>query len=400
MSLVTVFNNYLTPHPYLGPGAGYLAGSASGNQAAQAEVEFAFNLGMQANATIPGAEGMQALVTVNVQPAFGMEAKADTLSHVRHVKYLTESEGYLTEGYLADKMCAFLGVQANVLGASNLGYQANIKVYNVTNLRILCDFKSRGVTTTNWTATSTEPGDFDANNLDTDIVEQVWRSATGVTSVNLTTDTGIPQGVFVDTVALLNHNLTSSATVSLLGSNDPTFATVGVTIAMQHTDENMYYLAPEFPSQSFRYWRFVVSDINNPDTFLRIGTAIFGEADIFDGECITDQIRFQIKDFADVIPTEGFTNVANSRTIKRALGIQFRSIENRNRNFKILRTLFTTYRTTHKCLWIPTPSATDMEVTGRFAVFGKLPQIPVEAHNSKGPECDFVDLDIDVDESL
>lgn len=400
MSLVTVFNNYLTPQPYLTEGVGYLAGSAAGAQGMQAFVQFQGTPGMQALATIPGAEGMQAFVEIEVSQALAMEAKADTLSHVRHYKYLNESEGYLTEGYLSDKMCAFLGMQANVLGASNIGMQANAKIYNTTNLRILCNFTSRGTSTTNWTATSTEPGDFDVNNLDTDIVEQYYRSATGVLSVNLTTDTGIPQGVFVDTVAVLGHNLTSSATVSLLGSNDPTFASVNTTIAMQWTDENMYWLAPTFPNTSSRYWRFVVSDINNPDNFLKIGTIIFGEADIFSEECITDQIRFQIQDFADKIPTEGFTNVSNSRTIKKQLGIEFRSIQSRNRNFKILRSLFTTYRTTHKCLWIPTPSATDMEVTGRFAVFGKLPEIPVEAHNSKGPAEDYVDLNIDVDESL
>ena len=44
--------------------------------------------------------------------------------------------------------------------------------------------------------------------------------------------------------------------------------------------------------------------------------------------------------------------------------------------------------------------ATDQTITGRFAVFGKLSILPAELHNSKGPLNDFVDLTIDVDESL
>lgn len=388
MTVSTLFNNFLTA-PLHTEDFGFLSGQAIAS------------LGVQASVTNPGETGVQAFIELMDQPEIAMEAKVDTLSHVEHGKFHTESEGFLTEGFLSEKMCAFMGMQANALGAKTLGYQAQIVIYNTTNLRVLCNFLSRGTTTTNWTATSTEPGDFDANNLDTDITEEVWRSATGVTTgINLTTDTGVAQGVFVDTVAIIGHNLDSSATVSLLGTNDVTFATVGVTIQMQVTDDNMYYIAPEFPTSQYRYWRFVINNIANADGFISMGTIIFGEADIFSGECITDQIRYQLVDFADKIPTEGFTNVSNSRTIKKSLGINFQSIESRNRNFKILRDLFETYRTTHKCLWIPTPSATDMEVTGRFAAFGKLVEIPAEEHNSKGPEADYVNMAIDVDESL
>lgn len=388
MTVSTLFNNFLAASLHT-EDFGFLSGEAIAS------------LAMQATATNPGEAAIQALINLSDEPETAMEAKVDTLSHIEHGKFHTESEGFLSEGFLSEKMCAFMGMQGNSLGAQTLGYQAQIVIYNVTNLRVLCNFLSRGTSTSNWTATSSEPGDFGPNNLDTDITEQIWKSSIGITtSLNLTTDTGVPQGVFVDTVAIINHNLTTSATVSLLGSNDVTFATVGVTIQMQVTEDNMYYIAPEFPTAQYRYWRFVINNVGNPDNFISIGTIIFGEADIFSGECITDQINYQLVDFADKIPTEGFTNVINSRSIKKSLGIEFQSIESRNRNFKLLRELFSTYRTTHKCLWIPTPSATDMEVTGRFAAFGKLVEIPAETHNSKGPLADYVNMSIDVDESL
>jgi hypothetical protein len=429
-------------------GSSYLATGIQGFMGFQATmvIQDQSAVGMQSLASTSSTNnsGMQAeLNIVDHTQALGMEAKQDTLSHVTHGKYLNEP--YMSEAYMAEKMCAFLGMQAEItinttdpngmqslmqivdqenavgmqtaaqvtdelnpvgmqalsIQAFIMGMQARISIYNATNVRIMCEFASRGITTTNWTASSTEPGDFDVNNLDSDIQEEIWRSATGVvTGITLDTDTGLPQGIFVDTIAILNHNISSSGTVTVLGADDAAFTTIGTTIPMQRTDDNMYYIAPALPTVGHRYWRFVIDDATNPDGFVSVGIILMGTADIFQGECLTDSIRFQHNDFADKIETEGFTNVANSRALKKSIGLEFRSLRFQDRNFRILRDIFTTYRTTHKCLWIPTPSATDMEVTGRFAVFGKISALPSEQHNSKGPTEDYVDLTLDIDESL
>ena len=52
-------------------------------------------------------------------------------------------------------------------------------------------------------------------------------------------------------------------------------------------------------------------------------------------------------------------------------------------------------RTSLKALWIPTP-----RFASRFAVFGKLSEMPVENHKVIGEDADYIDLDITVDESL
>lgn len=293
-----------------------------------------------------------------------------------------------------------MGMQADIVRQASFGMQALATIYNTTNLRILCSFPSRGVTSTNWTSNSTMPGDFSVQNLDTDIVEQVWRSNSALVGVRLVTDTGLPQGVFLDTAAILNHNLTKSATVTLLGSNDPTFAVIGVAIPLEARLTNMYYIAPELPTSGYRYWRFDIDDPSNPETYLEIGTILFGAAEIFQGECFVDEIEFELKDFADTVRTEGFTNVANSRTQKRRLRLDFRSLSFQKRNFTIMRDMFERERTVQKCLWIPTPSATLQDITARFAVFGKLAVIPTEKHNNKGPDFDYVTFTADVDESL
>ena len=307
------------------------------------------------------------------------------------------------------------GVQFNAQSTATFGMQFRVALYNITNLRILCDFPSRGLTEPsggnnawgdldgkglNWNASSTEPGDFEAFRLNTDFTEELWRSATGVvTGITLDNDSETAQGTEIDTMAILNHNLTQGATVSLIGSNSPTFATTDFITNIEVIPRNLYYLSPSLPLQGFRYWRININDSSNPAGFISIGTIIWGSSRVFQGECFVDQIEFQEQDFADVVATEGFTNVSNSRTQQRRLGLEFRFLDFEFGNFGILKEIFTGSRTTLKCLWIPTPHETRMRVVDRFAVFAKLSSIPTETHNNKGPDADYVSFSIDLDES-
>jgi hypothetical protein len=212
----------------------------------------------------------------------------------------------------------------------------------------------------------------------------------------LTCDTQVVQGILIDTFAMLNHNLTTSATISFQGSNDSLFSTIGVTIPIEATEENAYYIAPTFPTDQYRYWRLVIADITNPDGFLQIGTILFGTTVILQGECFVDEVIRRTKHFSDKVQTEGFTNVSNDRALKYATGLEFRNIQYGRGNFKNLKSIFRTARTSLKCLWIPDP-----QDPPRFAVFGKLTQIPEERHVNLGPDAsDNVDFSVEVDESL
>jgi hypothetical protein len=351
--------------------------------------------------------------------------------------YLTDT--YLTYGYLVRTFCVTLGAQVNRITTqlhdvdtqirrqisttrsvkmqvqrqisaqhtalmqidrvqvTTKGMQILFALYNTYNLRILCDFPSRGTTGTNWTASSTAAGDFSINNLNTDIVEQVWRSVSGVkTGLILSCDTQIAQGVFLDTLAMLNHNLTRSATVQLQGSNDSGFATIGFNEALEVLDDvNLYYIAPTLPQVSYRYWRFIINDSTNTNASLQIGTVVFGPSVIFQGECFVDQVQRGTKHFSDKIETEGFTNVSNDRALKYSTQLEFRFLNFQRGNFRNIRNIFRTARTSLKCLWIPTPQFPE-----RFAVFGKLTQIPVETHKVISDDADYVSFGLEVDESL
>lgn len=288
------------------------------------------------------------------------------------------------------------GMQINLFHALTNGMQVRLVLYNNHNLRIMCEFPSRGTSGLNWTATSTQAGDFSVNNLNTDIVEQRWQSNTSITSVTLTCDTQVVQGVPVDTIAILNHNLTTSAVVTVEASNSPTFSPVQFTVNIEPLKTNAYYIAPTFPLDQFRYWRFVITDPTNPDGQLKIGTIIFGTTIILQGECFVDEVTRRLRHFSDKVQTEGFTNVSNDRALKQSISLEFRMLEYAKGNFKNLKGVFEFARTSLKCLWIPDPQDID-----RFTTFGKLVQIPEERHKNMGEgAADIVAFNIEVDESL
>lgn len=399
--------------------------------------------GMQANmiTTDEGVLGMMANLVIGDNGSAGMEVKADTLRHALHDTYLVE--GYLEESYLAARMCAFLGMQvemrvldepdvngmqvesvikddfisgmqtlaiiqreifsgfqADMIRIDRMGFQATMVIYNVTQLRLLASFPSRGTTALggdNWTASSTAAGDdFGAKNLNTDIVEQVFRSVN--TAVTLTCDTGISQGTTLDTIAILGHNLTSSAVVQVQGDKSSSFASPDVVFNLQVEVGNMYYIAPSFPTgveNQNRYWRFIINDHTNPDGYVQIGTLVFGNSDIFTrSENFQNPIVRRPIHFKDEVETEGFTNVMNDRSLKETLKLRFDKLRFESGNFGILRSLINNSRTAHKVLVIPTP-----QYPSRHAVFAKLVELPEISHEAIDEDNEYVTLDLEWDES-
>lgn len=307
-----------------------------------------------------------------------------------------------------------LNAQFTAALTSALNSQFTVVIYNITATRILCDFLSRGLPVAqggsggqNWTAKIgavdvTKPGDFSPNNMNTDIVEQRWESTSGsVSNVNLDVDTEIAQGVTIDTLAILDHNFSPGAVLTLQGADDAAFTVINTTISLPITEENIYYIAPIFPTavDQNRYWRFNINDPLNSDNFLRVGTIIFGNSIILsEAGCITDKIKRTNKHFADRIRTEGFTTVSNDRALKRKVDLRFENIKFGLGDFEKLDDIFRTARTSLKCLWIPVP-----QIPGRFAAFAKIVDIPVEEHNVKSRtdvDLDLITFNVSVDESL
>lgn len=302
---------------------------------------------------------------------------------------------YLTDAYLAGATCVHVRSQVDRLGARRVGSQVHVNLYNVDKFRVLLDFPSRGTDGENWSVLSggTQPGHFSINNVNTDIEEECYRS-TSVT-VQVTCDTQVTQGIFLDTLAIRNHNLTTSAQVNIIASNQPDFSGVNLIVTLPVQKLNMYYIAPSLPTSAYRYFKFQIFDPTNPAGYIQLGTIVFGSAIILNAEDMVDQVQLATEHFSDKVTTEGFSSVSNDRAIRRGVKCEFKNMSYTSGNYKNLRNLFETARTSLKCLWIPTPL-----YPSRFAAFGKLTVIPTETHNDLGLNQDYIDFTIEVNEAL
>lgn len=422
-----------------------LAFSANdGMQVSQAIADEAI-YGMQAfqDVTHVQESGMQASQFVeNKRFPKGMEVRHDVLRHAILGRYLVEA--YLTDSYLSDLMGAFQGMQVNMINkvedptgvqvsqviedeatygmqllmeivdrltevgmqatqirTETYGMQATMVIYNKTQLRLMYQFPSRGTVAlggNNWTANSTAAGDFSANNLNTDIIEQRFQSASGSASlVTLVCDTGLSQGVPVDTIAIYGHNLTKSAQVQVQGSKDNFATPPDITFNMVVELNNMFYIAPTFPNLDGqnRQWKFVIQDPTNPEDCIKIGMIVFGASEIFSiKDSFQNPIEKGFRHFKDVIETEGFTNAENDRALRKYLKLRFKDLTYAHGNFRKLEEYYLFCRTSLKALVIPTP-----EYPSRFAVYAKLSQMPDPEHISNGETDEYVTLDLDWDES-
>ena len=315
-----------------------------------------------------------------------IEATRDIPTQVRMVIYKTDPRN----------------AQVFLLRGMHVPAQVTNVIYNTRRLRFMDVFPSRGTQAlggNNWTSTPTqlEP-DLSPNNVNTDVPEQVFRSPAGSSAfVSLTCDTGLAQGVFLDTLAILNHNMTKGASIALQGSND-SFGTVDVNIPLTVTLQNMIYIAPSLPNVGYRYWRLNIVDAFNPDGYIEIGIVLFGASKIFTMlENFVNPLVHGMRDFKDVIPTEGFSPVTNDRALRNFLKLQFADLDYRRSNYLMLNEVFKSARTSSKVLWIPTPQTPE-----RYAVFGKLVQLPemTISNNDETGATDYVSLSIEIDESI
>ena len=189
MSVVVNDLGYLsTPYATLA----YLTGYREGAQAASVTFTTGNFIGSQ-------VEG-----TVNVGNAEGAQLRTGNFAH----NYCPDgnaylAEPYLTVAYLGPRLCVSAASQVSIIHLDGQGAQVRPAIYNTNNLRVMCDFPSRG-DGANWVASHTEPSttsSFDIHNVNTDITEQIWRSDGGTkTGILLDCDAGAGNTIFLDTL--------------------------------------------------------------------------------------------------------------------------------------------------------------------------------------------------------
>lgn len=293
-----------------------------------------------------------------------------------------------------------LNSQVNLSSAAKLLTQVNLFLYNNTQLRILLKFDSRGTPALggqNWTSLQAiAPGDFSPNNLNNDIVEYRTQTDQITTLWQLQCDSG-QSNTFVDTIAILSHNFTSSARVEFQASDDVNFSSIKYTVDLNVTTENIYYCPEKLNNIPARYFRFVIQDPTNPDTDgLKIGTIVFGSALVLEpSEQFINPLTFGLRHYKDTLATEGFTSTSNDRALRKFLNLTFTQLKINGTNYQLLREYILEAKTDLKCLVIPRPTRPEA-----LAVFAKLSQMPEESHNAVDDDNWRIDLTLDWDESL
>jgi len=358
----------------------------------QAKMVSEKTLGMQAHMFRQRPLGMQARMSVTLGTAFGMQA----LAWVR----TKDPFGMQAHMYVVDGTP--FGMQATSVRRALLGMQATLVIYNNVQLRVLMDFPSRGTAAllgNNWATSSEVAGELDwaPKNLNTDVEEQYYRSEDTVTVATLTCNTGVTQGVPVDTIGIRAHNLTTSAIVQVQGSQNGLFSPPDITFDMTVERDNMYWISPSLPAITGqnKHWRFLIQDPNNPDGHIRIGTIVFGAARIFArNESFNNPLKRGWRHFKDSIKTEGFTNVSNDRALKKFLSLDFEKLDRKLNNFGVVEALITQARTSLKVLVIPTPL-----FASRYAVFAKLKDLPDLEVESIDEDHEYITVSLDWDES-
>ena len=157
-----------------------------------------------------------------------------------------------------------------------------------------------------------------AANLQDSRPTAVWRTE-GCADESVVIDLGSPGTATL--AALLEHNLTSSATISLQANSADSWTSPPFSASL---DWHPSIIIELFNQVSYRYWRLAVADSANPDGYLQIGR-------LWLGDCFQPARDFD-KDFSirRVDPSEVSYGDSGSRTVSdrtpyRVASIRFSS---------------------------------------------------------------------------
>ncbi len=268
-------------------------------------------------------------------------------------------------------------------GVKNTSFQMNWVFYNLTNLRILWELASDGITTNNFTASSQVSNDKAIVNVKNDIIEKYWQS-TSNSNEYIQFDAGANKAIYIDTLGIIQHNFTTSVTLNLKGYGTgtdiapaswgtvPVYATISA--GTNPNDPRILWCSSTNPTSKYRHWRLEISDSTNTDAFLRIGRFVAGQALILNGENLMDSLKFSKQNFKEEIALNGFSSVFNNRTLKRKLDITLANLNVQTKsNYNLISKYVDYSRDVYKSLIIPDPHN-----PYKYSIYAKLTGLPAE----------------------
>ena len=135
---------------------------------------------------------------------------------------------------------------------------------------------NKAVATATIITASSANATYPASNMKLLPITKVWRSVAAVlSSVTLLFDLG--SAMTITAAGLVNANLTSAATLLLEAGTTSAVSDFSVTLSYVRLYDWIRWLSP---SQSYRYWRFTLTDAANGDNYLEVGYPILGNATV------------------------------------------------------------------------------------------------------------------------
>lgn len=220
--------------------------------------------------------------------------------------------------------------------------------------------------------TSQSSGDHIPEYLTTTPLRETYRTATAATmqSIVIKTDdtTTVP-----DCFAILNHNFSETAVVTLQGSQTIDFTTPAFSIPFSYNEGNMVLV--QNTGIAYNYYRIQILDPQNTCGFLEIGRIIGGQSFYFqNNEDLTDDISITPVDKAYTSQTEGFFKASAETVQVDTVDLAFSKIDTTpgsNQNYLGVKAMLQQVGVTYPFLTIVDPNDQYFE-----AVWGQLSKLP------------------------
>jgi len=121
------------------------------------------------------------------------------------------------------------------------------------------------------TANSEDSG-HPLENIEDYQLTKTYRSA-GITSEWVKVDAGTGNTITATCIAILGHNLTSSATIKIQANATDSWAAPTIDYTVTYNSDIM---TRYFTSASYRYWRYTFADATNSDGYIELGRLFLG----------------------------------------------------------------------------------------------------------------------------
>lgn len=240
--------------------------------------------------------------------------------------------------------------------------------------------------------TSTAVGDHDKKNLTSQPLRETWRSTDTTTQeiVLQANDTTVIPDVF----AIMGHNFSSNAIVTLMGNNSNSWGSPAFQVTLAYNKKIMAYVGSL--GAAFQYYKVKIQDAGNPCGYIEIGRILAGKSFTFtSNEDIDDNFSISTQDLAYQMKSEGFFRASNERVKIASTTLNFPQLNSSpangpTDNYEGLLSLADFVGTTLPFLTIVDPS------DPYFKIFwGQFNKLPSESYSVSR----YVTLKCDIDET-